>query len=181
MSTLSLRPIRSHDEPFLFRLYASTRADEMVLVDWSDEQIRAFLRMQFDAQHKFYTERFASAHFDLIELDGRPIGRLYLDQRHDEIRVIDISLLPEHRGRGIGGELMKSVLQQGIEAGLPVTIHVEQYNPAMRLYQRLGFKEVRMEGIYRLMEWRHEVETDFTSFGGSQAGMKLNSQPAVLD
>ena len=101
MSTLSLRPIQPGDEPFLYRLYASTRAEEMALVDWSDEQKRAFLRMQFDAQHRFYIERFSSARFDVIELDGSPIGRLYLDRRDNEIRVIDISLLPEHRGKGI--------------------------------------------------------------------------------
>ena len=179
MSTLSLRPIQPGDEPFLYRLYASTRAEEMALVDWSDEQKRAFLRMQFDAQHRFYTERFSSARFDVIELDGSPIGRLYLDRRDNEIRVIDISLLPEHRGKGLGGELMRKVLQQSREAGLPVTIHVEQFNPAMRLYQRLGFREVRMEGIYRLMEWRHDAETH-TAYCGSGDGMKPYSQPAAV-
>lgn len=180
MSTLSLRPIHSGDEPFLYRLYASTRADEMALVDWNDEQKGAFLRMQFDAQHKFYTGQFASARFDVIELNGSPIGRLYVDARPEEIRIIDISLLPERRGMGLGGELLRSVLQQGVEAGLPVTIHVEQFNHAMRLYQRLGFREVRMEGIYRLMEWRHEAETCSTSFG-LQAGVVPSPQPALVD
>src|SRR4051812_36690274 len=103
---LSFRPIRPEDEPLLRRIYDSTRADELALVDWDDAQKRAFLAMQFRAQHVFYHDQFPGAAFDLILRDGEPIGRLYVDRRADEVRVLDIALLPEHRGAGIGGGLM---------------------------------------------------------------------------
>ena len=130
----------------------------MALVDWPGEQKDAFLRMQFEAQHRFYTEQYPSARFDIVERDGEPVGRLYVDRRAGEIRVIDIALVPEHRGRGVGGRLVRDVLQQGTEAGLPVTLHVEPLNPARRFYERLGFEDVRVEGVYHLMEWRPGAE-----------------------
>ncbi len=97
-----LRPITPEDEDFLYRVYASTREDELAPLDWDDEQKESFLKMQFAAQHKFYTEQFPRAEFQVILLDQEPIGRLYLDHRDDEIRLIDIALLPSHRNRGIG-------------------------------------------------------------------------------
>lgn len=155
---LALRPINPDDDAFLCRLYASTRAAEMELVDWSDEQKTAFLRMQFDAQHRYYTQNFPAARFDVIENHGEPIGRLYVDYRQAEIRVIDIALLPAHRGKGLGSQLMRELLGQGAEASLPVTIHVEQFNPALRLYRRLGFRDKHIEGVYLLMAWHPESD-----------------------
>ncbi len=90
----------------------------------------------------------------IVEKDGEPIGRLYIDRREDEHRLIDIALLPEWRGKGVGSELMRGVLDEAREAGKLVRIHVEQNNPAMRLYKRLGFEEIEDQGVYRLMEWR---------------------------
>ncbi len=151
---VELRPIGPADEDFLFRLYASTRDGEMALLDWSDAQKEAFLRMQFDAQHKYYVEQFPEARLDLVVLEGEPIGRLYVDRRDDEIRLIDIALLPEHRGGGIGGAMMRELLAEARAAAKPVRIHVERFNPAMRLYQRLGFERIEEQGVYDLMEWR---------------------------
>jgi GNAT superfamily N-acetyltransferase len=155
---IALRPVEFHDEAFLRRLYASTRDNEMALVDWSDEQKTAFLGMQFDAQHRYYHEHYPEARFDVIEYHDEPIGRLYVHYRLTEIRVIDIALLPEHCGRGLGTRLIGQILAQAARAGLPVTIHVEQFNPALRLYRRLGFKDKHIEGIYLLMEWRPKVD-----------------------
>ena len=138
---IRFRPIDDEDRRFLHRLYASTRADELAAVDWTDEEKERFLDFQFGAQHDYYREQFPAARFDLVLVDGEPAGRLYVDRRDDEIRLIDIALLPEFRRRGIGGELMRRVLDEGREAGLPVQIHVEQNNPAMRLYDRLGLPQ----------------------------------------
>lgn len=124
------------------------------MVDWSEEQKEAFLRFQFEAQHQYYQQQFPDARFDLILLAGEPAGRLYLHRRPDEIRLIDIALLPEHRGRGLGGALMRQILADGEEAGLPVRIHVERNNPALRLYHRLGFESIEDQEVYYLMEWR---------------------------
>jgi ribosomal protein S18 acetylase RimI-like enzyme len=149
-----LRPIREEDNVFLYRLYASTRASEMALLDWSDEQKSEFLTMQFRAQSDFYTQQFKQASFDVIEREGNAIGRLYVDRRPDEIRIIDIALMPECRGKGIGGGIMQALLDEAAEENKSVTIHVEHNNPAMHLYQRLGFRHVSDEGVYYLMEWR---------------------------
>ena len=154
---ISFRPITKHDLEFLNRLYASTRAAEMALLDWTSEQKTQFLTMQFNAQHSFYQEQFGQAAFLIIAADNKSVGRVYLDRRPDEIRLIDIALLPEQRNSGLGTALLKDLLDEGRSSGLPVKIHVESFNPAMRLYQRLGFKPVEDQGVYQLMEWRSET------------------------
>ncbi len=151
---VDLRPIGPADREFLYRLYASTRQAEMSLLDWSDAEKEEFLRMQFEAQHRYYVEQFPAARLDVVLREGEPIGRLYVDRRDDEIRLIDIALLPEHRGGGIGGAMMRELLVEAREAGMPVRIHVERFNPAMRLYRRLGFERLEEQGVYDLMEWR---------------------------
>ncbi len=151
---ITLRPITDEDDPLLRRIYASTRTDEMAMVPWTEPEKIAFLNLQFEAQHKYYQKMFADAEFSIVERDGEAIGRLYIDRREDEHRLIDIALLPEHRGEGIGGALMREVLDEAREAGKLVRIHVERNNPAMRLYRRLGFEKIEEQGVYFLMEWQ---------------------------
>lgn len=151
---IRFRPIQPQDLPFLFQLYASTRAEELAVTPWSDEEKQAFLEMQFNAQHQFYQERFATAQFDLILLEEQPVGRLYVERRADEIRIIDIALMPGQRNRGIGSQLLNDLLSEAAQAVLPLRIHVEQNNPALRLYQRLGFQHLEDNGVYYLMEAR---------------------------
>src|SRR5206468_633255 len=124
-------------EPFLYQVYASTRLEELAVTGWDEAQRDAFLRQQFSAQHQYYQEHYAGATFDVIELDGQPIGRLYVARWENEIRIVDIALLPQYRRGGIGSALLKQVLAEGDAAGKPVSIHVEQFNPALRLYERL--------------------------------------------
>ncbi|MCP4550423.1 MAG: GNAT family N-acetyltransferase [bacterium] len=150
---LSLRPITPEDEDFLRQLYASTREDELAPLDWNEDQKQAFLTMQFEAQHKFYLEQFSQAEFNVILLNGEPVGRLYTDLRPDEIRIIDIALLTAYRRQGIGSIYLNDVLAQARAAGLAVRIHVEHYNPAMSVYKRLGFQKIGDNGVYFLMEW----------------------------
>ena len=148
----TLRPIRPDDGPLLFEIYASTRADEMARVPWDDAQKEAFLRMQFDAQHKFYQDTFPDAEFRVIMSGDRPVGRLYVDRRAAEIRIVDIALLPESRNSGIGTSLLREVMAEAEKANKPVRIHVERNNPALSLYIRLGFEEIDDTGVYLLME-----------------------------
>src|SRR5689334_18928410 len=140
---------------FLLRLYATTRADELAMVpDWSHEQKEWFVRMQFQAQHAWYQEHYSDAEFDLILIDEMPAGRLYVHRRGTEIRLVDISLMPELRGKGIGTALLRNLMTEAEAAGKPLTIHVEKFNPAMRLYLRLGFKPIEDRGPYDLMAWK---------------------------
>ena len=108
--------------------------------------------MQFRAQDTYYRGQFKRASFLVVELEGEPIGRLYTDRREDEIRILDIALLPEYRGRGLGSALMQEILAEAAEASKAVRIHVERFNPALRLYERLGFRHCQDQGVYLLME-----------------------------
>ena len=150
---ITLRPARDHDREFLYRVYASTREDELAVVPWTDAQREEFLRMQFTAQDSHYHTHFPDAAYDLVLRDGQPIGRLYVDRRPDELRILDIALLSEHRGGGIGTGLMRELLDEAARTGKAVRIHVEHNNPALRLYHRLGFTRVGDTGVYYLMEW----------------------------
>ncbi len=151
---LTFNPITDSDRDFLFTLYASTRADEMAMVPWSQEQKTEFLEMQFHAQHTFYQEQFGDAEFNLILNGTTTIGRLYVDRRDKEIRIIDIALLPDHRRQGFGKQLLQNLLDEAADSKKPVTIHVEKNNPAMSLYQRLGFEITEDQGVYNLMRWQ---------------------------
>jgi ribosomal protein S18 acetylase RimI-like enzyme len=150
---VTLRPTTEADLPFLFHLYASTREEELAPVPWTAEQKEAFLRQQFGAQHAWWREHYTGARFDLVLVDGVPAGRLYVDVWEREVRIVDIALVPEHRGGGIGTMLLRRVFDEGDAAEKPVSIHVEVFNPARRLYERLGFVEKGRHGdVYILME-----------------------------
>ena len=151
---IELREVRAEDRAFLERLYASTRQDELEPVDWNEEQKLSFLRQQFEAQDHYYHEHFPDCSYQIITRAARAIGRLYLDRREDEHRIVDIALLPEFRGQGVGRRLMQEILDEARQSELPVRIHVEQYNPALRLYKDLGFQELGEVGAYFFMEWK---------------------------
>lgn len=152
--TVDLRPVRGEDAPLLFRVYASTRVEELAPLDWSDVQKDAFLRQQFDAQTKHYAAHYGDARFQVIECEGEGAGRLIVWHGPDEIRVVDIALLPAFRRRGIGERLLAAVLDDAAARRLPVCIHVEHSNPARRLYARLGFVPIAEQGPYLRLEWR---------------------------
>lgn len=145
---VSLRPISDTDLPLLQFIYASTRERELQQVPWSDEQKNAFVLMQFNAQHRHYQTHFSDGRFDLILLGDEPVGRLYVGRWPFEISVIDISLLPEWRGRGIGGRLLAELIHEADALGKRVSVHVEKFNPARHLYERLGFIKVEDLEVY---------------------------------
>jgi ribosomal protein S18 acetylase RimI-like enzyme len=151
-ASVELRPVEPGDEEFLYRVYAGTRTEELAVVAWDDAAKEAFLRMQFTAQDRHYHDQMPDASYEVVLVDGEPAGRLYVDRRANEIHVVDIALLPEHRGRGLGTRLMREVLAEADAAGTRVTIYVERFNPALRLYERLGFSRISEEGVYLLLE-----------------------------
>ena len=149
-----LRPATPEDEQFLRAVYAATRADELALVQWSVEQKRAFTDMQFAAQDADYKRNYPAAQYSIIEVQGIPAGRLYVDRCEKEIRIIDIALLPELRRAGIGTKLLRELQDEARAAGKTLTIHVEKFNPARSLYDRLGFQQVEDKGVYLFLEWK---------------------------
>jgi len=149
----ALRPEVASDEEFLIRLYRSTRWEELAPTGWSDTQKRAFLDSQFSLQDTHYRRYYAEAARGVVTAQGAAAGRLYLLQTGVELRIVDISLLSDYRGMGIGTALIGAVFALAHQAGTKVSIHVEVVNPARRLYERLGFQEAGGDGVYRLMEW----------------------------
>jgi RimJ/RimL family protein N-acetyltransferase len=147
-----LRAVRAEDREFLLALYAAVREEELRQVDWSPAQKEAFLRQQFDAQDHHYRTNYSGATLDIVMLDRAPIGRLYIARWPSEIRIMDIALTPELRGAGVGTRLLRAVIAEADEARKKVSIHVERFNPALRLYERLGFVPVAEHGVYLLLE-----------------------------
>ncbi|HEY2391499.1 MAG TPA: GNAT family N-acetyltransferase [Candidatus Angelobacter sp.] len=162
----TLRPARAEDQDFLFKLYASTRAHEIAAFGWPEAQQEAFLRLQFTAQQRGYESTYPQAEHQIVELDGMPIGRIMVhrDMVHREMvhrekgfaRLVDISLLAEHCGHGIGSELMGALIRQCTGDGATLKLQVRQVNPAVRLYERLGFIRTSEDAVYIHMERRPE-------------------------
>jgi GNAT superfamily N-acetyltransferase len=148
--------VAAGDRELLFEIYASTRQEELAPLDWDASVREAFLRQQFQAQDTYYQQVFTDATHDLIlDGEGNVLGRLYLNRGERVFLVVDIALLPAQRGRGIGTRLLRDFLDEADAAGRPVQVHVERFNPARRLYERLGFRQIEDLGIYLLLE-RHQ-------------------------
>ncbi len=151
---VTYRKVTGADDEFLYQVYVPTRAVELEQTDWSDEEKEVFCRMQHKAQSTHYFKHYTGARFDIILIDDEPAGRLYVDHWDKEIRIIDIALLPEFQKQGIGASILREILLQGRLKRKKVTIHVEMNNPALKLYERLGFEKIEeVNGIYFLMEW----------------------------
>jgi len=149
---ITLRPVGADDYDFLVELYGSTRAEEMALVPWTIEQKQVFIRAQFAAQQDHYTKKYPEASHDIIVLDDRPMGRLYVARLDQEIRIIDITVLSAERNAGIGSYLIRQLLDEANRAGKVTRIYVEEFNPSLRLFERLGFSPSEQHGIHLLMQ-----------------------------
>ncbi|MEP6491705.1 MAG: GNAT family N-acetyltransferase [bacterium] len=149
---LSLRPITDADLPFLYRVYAMTRWEELAPTGWTQDQKEEFLRQQFMAQHEWWQKEYDSTSFDIVERGGTPVGRLYVARWERELRIVDIAILPEYRGGGIGTRLVERIMSEAEQSGRAVRIHVEAFNRARNLYERLGFAQIENKGVYLLME-----------------------------
>jgi|SRR2546428_2834346 len=152
LNSVKLRPATADDEPFLRELYASTRAHELSILDCDERQKLAFIEMQFNAQNQQYQMSYPEAENSLIVSDERSIGRMIVNES-DELTLVDIALLPEYRGRGIGSRLISALLAQASATGKPVLLHVLRYNRASQLYTRLGFSMIGEDGMYFHMKW----------------------------
>jgi ribosomal protein S18 acetylase RimI-like enzyme len=149
---ITLRAVQEFDSEFLLKVYGSTREQEMAQVPWTAEQKRQFVRMQYEAQKGHYAAEHPQASHEVICLDGTDAGRLYLDRAGEKFHILDITLLPEYRNHGAGSFLLGQIMAEAKQAGKPVSIYVETFNPSLRLFQRLGFTPIRQEGFHLLLE-----------------------------
>ncbi|MBL8311367.1 MAG: GNAT family N-acetyltransferase [Burkholderiales bacterium] len=148
---LHVRHELPRDREFCAQLFAQTRADELAAVPWADDAKAAFCRSQFEAQHSHYRTHYADADLMVILQGDHLIGRIYVHATPSETRLMEISLLPDWRNRGIGGCLSGAVVAHAHGRGVPAGLHVEPFNPAKRLYERHGFRLVEVRGVYEFM------------------------------
>lgn len=140
------------DHDFLLSLYAATRTAELSAAGWSRARARAFIRMQFEAQTRHYDAFFPRASRSLIAVDGEPAGRLTVERSRAEIRIVEIALLPEFRGAGVGSLLVGHLLEEADATGLPVRCHVAHGNGARAFWESLGLAAQGSDGIHVAME-----------------------------
>lgn len=133
------RPVTPADDPFLFRLYVSTRARELAAWGLPPAQAEPFLRTQYQAQARHYAAIHPPEGHAIIEVEDVPVGRQWVARTSAELLLVDVSLLPEHQGRGLGAHLLRELQAEAARARVPVRLHVTRDNPALRLYTRHGF------------------------------------------
>lgn len=156
--TLSLRPVRPEDDEFLYQLYLSTREAELAQVEWAEGQKEQFVRWQFQLQRREYEARFPDADYRLILVDGEPAGRIWTGADAEQIRLLDIALLPRFQNHGAGTILLRRLMEEARRAGKPLRHMVFVLNnDAHRFYERLGFNVIEdFDGAYKHMEWKPE-------------------------
>jgi ribosomal protein S18 acetylase RimI-like enzyme len=151
LSEINLRPITEEDKSFLCKVYISSREDEMGIRDWEEKERSEFLQNQFNMQHTYYMKSYKNPSFKIVLLGNVAIGRLYVERNEKEIRIIDISILKEYRGFGIGRELINCLIEESENKNIELTLHVEYYNFAKQWYKKIGFKQHGENGVYVFM------------------------------
>jgi GNAT superfamily N-acetyltransferase len=165
-SNITLRPVGPEDHDFLVEVYGSTRAAELALVPWTKEQQQAFVESQFAAQQFHYAEKYPAANHEIIVADGRAVGRLYVARLDQEIRIVDLTVLPAERNRGIGTYLIERLLDEAKRDGRVARIYVEEFNPSLRLFERLGFAVTEQHGLHLLLQWTEAPPREVRDSGG---------------
>lgn len=155
LGDLVLRTEREDDADFRLELFKGSRAPEWYMIQWEPNLLEQIMRQQFHAQTGSYAQQFPHARFDIIELDGQPIGRIVVDRPDDQVHLVDLAIAPDRRGRGLGEAILRALMAEAEAAGRPVRLEVASSNdPSMRLYHRLGFRQVDETPLYIAMEWR---------------------------
>lgn len=160
-----LREAGPVDDNFLLGLYRSTRTEEIASWRWSEAQADNFLKFQYEAQKRHYLAQFPEAEHQVIVFQGVDLGRIMTARLENEIRLIDIAVLPQYRNRGIGSKLIESLLIEAESSGRTVRLSVEKNNPAVRLYQRLGLVATGDTGVHYAMEWRAKTKNEIRQVG----------------
>ncbi|WP_066506555.1 GNAT family N-acetyltransferase [Abyssisolibacter fermentans] len=151
LAKISFRPIVDEDIGILYEIYRSTRVDEIGIASWDYKEREEFLQKQFNMQHIQYMANYKSGVFNIILYNKEPIGRLYVNRRKDDMRIIDIAFLKEFRNKGIGTQILNNLIRESEEMKVPLSLHVEYYNFARGWYERCGFKQEGETGVYIFM------------------------------
>ena len=150
--TYLLRHAAVEDQQFLFSLYARGRAKEVAAWGWNAVQQEMFLRLQFNAQQRWYEVAYQGAEHNVVLCEGKPVGQLLVLRKDREILLVDIAIMPEYQNRGLGTKLLQALIAESEDRTLPVRLQVQHTNPAKHLYERLGFSETSKDDVYSQME-----------------------------
>jgi ribosomal protein S18 acetylase RimI-like enzyme len=151
---LRLRPEQERDQAFRFKLFCESRPAEFALLRLDPTSYEQLMSFQFQAQTVSYRANFPDARFDIIELDGTPIGRIVVNRPGAVVHIVDQAIVPPLRNRGLGTAIMKALMHEAAASGLPMRLKVASTNdPSMRLYLRLGFVPILSDPLYIEMEW----------------------------
>lgn len=150
---VTLRPAVAGDEPFLLEVYKATRP-EITALGWPSAQQEAFFRMQFDGQQRSYEMQYPDAAHQVIIYKDEEVGRLITFRTEREIRLADVALLPQYRNMGVGAFLVRELCAEAARLNVPVRLQVSKFNPAIRLYERMGFQRLGESSTHFQMEWR---------------------------
>jgi N-acetylglutamate synthase-like GNAT family acetyltransferase len=153
---ISFRPPTDEDREFLLRVYASSRETELSMVPWDDATKYAFVEHQFDAQTSHYLKEYPAARHDVIVLSesGEPAGRLYVNRSSEQISIMDIAILPEFRGGGIGSSIVADLVDEARRSKSAVQVYIETFNPSRGFFIKRGFTVVSDDGMNVRLIWR---------------------------
>lgn len=158
-SSVSLRPVTAQDRDLLLRIYASTRARELALVPWDAAQKSLFLQHQFAFQDQHYGAQFPDAEYSIVVHNGEDAGRIFITRDETRIHVLEFTILPEHRGRGIGTEILRWLKEEARGKALPLTTYLDQLSDSQAWLEKRGFTRISDEGIHFLMQWTPSGQT----------------------
>ena len=164
--SITLRPASTADDDLFLQLYQSSRGDDLRGLGWDEDRISEFLEMQYEAQVSFYATDFPNASDEIVLWEANPVGRLIVDRRADEIRLVDIALLPGHRNRGFGSQIVRGLQAEAAAQHKPLRLQVIRFNRALGLFERLGFVRVSETGTHFQMEWISEDRPRGPQTGG---------------
>ena len=150
---IALRPVTDADHEFLLRVYEASREIELSMTGWNAEQRRAFVKHQYTAQDAHYREHYVGASFEIIMYEGESVGRLYVHRGDEETEILDITVLPEYRKRGIATSLVREITDEAAAANHSVSIYIESFSPSQKLFSELGFAAAGGDDIVRRFQW----------------------------
>lgn len=156
-NSLTLRPATGEDAAFLLEVYKSSRGEDLRELGWNETRVADFLDMQYEAQRAFDAQDYAQANNEVILSAGEPAGRLLVDSRENEIRCVDLALLPDFRNRGLGTLIVRRLQREAAKANKPLRLQVIRYSRAVSLFERLGFVRTSESGTHFQMEWKPNV------------------------
>lgn len=150
---ISLRRVAADDREFLLRVYAASREIELSVLPFDEAQKRTFCEHQLDAQTNYYEEKYPDATHDLIVVGDEPVGRAYIDRGDKLISILDLAVLTEHRKKGVGTQIVKSLMDEAGLSGKRVGVYVETFNPSQKFFRELGFELVESDEMNLYFEW----------------------------